>query len=158
MEHSEEIDENSPGVFENVKVNPLGRNAMRKPRTTYFFEGQNGTVFAAEEQEVANRKYMKKLRFLGWSDGTTYAKTINDAQLKAGQVIPLEDAKKLLNDAFAAELEVAKKNLVEAKENNSVVPLPSLIEWYFDSSVPEHVRPQIANNAKYGNATTGKDI
>lgn len=146
----EEIDDNSPGEFENVKVNTSSRLSANK---TFFFEKKNDEVFACEEQEAAIGKYRSKFKFVGWSDGTTYIKTIQAAHYKPGQVIPKKEAEDLLRLAFDKELKVAKRNLKSAITNNTPVPRPRRVEWHFDGSVPEEDRSNIAGGKKYGNAT-----
>jgi hypothetical protein len=148
-----EIDEMSPGEFDNVKF----KNTLTKPKLTFFYEKNDETVFAAEEQEAANGKYNKKFKFVGWSDGLAYLSTIHAAKLRKGQVLPKEEAETLLRSAFEAELKVARKNLKDAKKNGTRIPRPSRVEWYFDSSVPEAERHNIAGG-NYGKPTNGNDI
>lgn len=148
-----EIDEMSPGEFENVKF----KNRPLKPKLTFFYQKRDGVIFAAEEQEAANGKYNKKFTFLGWSDGRAYLATLAAAKLKAGQVISKESASVILQSAFDAELKVAIKNLKDAKKNGTRIPRPSRIEWYLDSSIPPDKREEIAGK-KYGQATANDAI
>lgn len=143
-----EIDDNSPGDFDNVRVNP---SVVMKPKLTFFYERPAGDVFAAEEQESANGKYWKKFKYVGWSDGTTYLKVIKDANFKRNEVIPKEKASALLKAAFDAELVVAKQNMVDAKKYVKTIPYPHRSEWAFDRSVPLHERNNIM---KGGNSTS----
>ncbi len=149
----EDVAPEGPGDFTNVKVNTSSRLRANK---TFFFEKPNGKIFACEEQEAANAKYMSKLRFVGWSDGTTYIKTIRAANLKPGQVIPKEKAEELLRSAFDAELKRAKQNLAKAKKSGTSIPRPRRIEWSFDGSVPLDERNNITRGQRYGNATRNK--
>jgi hypothetical protein len=147
------IDENSPGEFDNVKF----RSILAQPKLTFFYEKNDDTVFAAEEQEAATGKYNKNFKLVGWSDGRTYLSTINAANLKKGQVVSKEEAEALLRSAFEAELTVARKNLKDAKDNGTRIPRPNRIEWYFDGSVPENERYNISGG-NYGKSTIGNDI
>lgn len=135
----------SPGEFENVRY----KASPYRPKLTFFYEKEDETVFAAEEQEAANGKYNKKFKLLGWSNGEAYIKTLKDNNLKKGQLLAKEEAQKILNLAFEAELKVAKFNLSEAKKNGTGILRPKRIEYYFDRSVPERERVNLAGN-KYG--------
>jgi hypothetical protein len=145
---NESDNELSPGEFDNVKY----KATPYQPKMTFFYEKNDETVFAAEEQEAANGKYNKKFRFLGWSNGQIYSQTIKAANLKKGQVISKDEAQVLLNSAFEAELKVAKSNLAEAKKNGTRIPRPMRTEWYFDGSVPEKDREYFARSNNYGQA------
>ena len=147
-----EIDDNSPGEFDNVRF----KSISNRTKLTFFYEKKDGSVFASEEQEAANGKYYKLFTLLGWSNGQTYFNFINKKKLKKGQVIQKEEAEKLLHSAFDAELKVAKKNMKEAKENNLRIPRPQRLEWAFDSSVPLKDRSQISGG-HYNNATMKYD-
>jgi len=147
-----EIDENGPGEFDNVKL----RQIPVRGKLTFFYEKQDGLIFAAEEQEAATGKYRSKFRFVGWSDGNTYLNTIRAAKLKKNQHIPKEEAEKLLKEAFDAELKVAKKNLRTAIKDGTRIPRPERIEWTFDASVPERDRYNIAGG-KYKQANSNNE-
>lgn len=137
--NEEETSPEGPGTFENVKL----RGIPPKGKLTFFYIKNDGIVFAAEEQEAANGKYHRKFKFVGWSNGEMYLKTLRGAGLKRNQIIRKEDAEKLLRSAFDAELEEAKKNLKEARENNTRIPVPQRTEWHFDRSVPMKDREEI---------------
>lgn len=147
IDQSQEIDENSPGEFSNVRVNTT---IVARPKLTFFYKKNNGEIFAAEEQESANGKYGRKFNFVGWSDGTTYQRVIKNVSFKRGELIPKEKAEALLKEAFDAELAVAENNLKEARELNKPVPVPRRVEWAFDSSVPEHERFNISKGTYKG--------
>lgn len=147
-----EIDESGPGEFENVKL----RQVPLRGKLTFFYEKRDGLIFAAEEQEAATGKYYKKFKFIGWSDGNTYIKTLREAKLKKNQHIPKEEAEALLKKAFDAELKVAKKNLKVARKEGSRIPRPERAEWSFDSSVPERERANIAGG-KYNQIKINND-
>lgn len=136
----EETSPEGPGTFESVKL----RQLPLKGKLTFFYEKNDGIVFAAEEQEAANGKYRQKFKLVGWSNGETYLKIIKEAGLKKNQIIRKEEAEKLLRSAFDAELKAAKKNLREAKENNTRIPVPQRVEWHFDRSVPMQDREAIS--------------
>src|SRR3990167_10470826 len=119
----QEIDKMSPGIGENVKYKGL----KIKTKLTFFYEKDDETVFAAEEQEAATGNYNKKFRMVGWSDGSQYQKKITEAKLLRGQLIAKEQAENLLREAFDAELKLAKKNLKDAKKNGTFIPRPRRI-------------------------------
>ena len=148
-----EIDELSPGEFENVKY----KGVLKKPSLTFFYERNDGLVFAAENQEAATGKYNKKFRFLGWSDGSTFIKTLQAAKLTKGQVVSKGTGEQLNREAFEAELKAAKKNLANAKKNGTQIPRPRRIEWFFDSSVPENEQRQLSGG-NYGHARIDNSI
>lgn len=136
-----EIDVNSPGDFDNVKLNPS--NVINRPKLTFFYQRPNGDIFATEEQEAATAKLWTKFAYVGWSNGTTHAKIIREANLKMNQLVSKEDAEKLLKKAFEAELVVAKENMKNAKLNQTPIVRPVREDWHFDGSVPMNERDKI---------------
>lgn len=132
-----------PGFGEFDNVTPR-KEAQKRPTLTFFYEKTNGEAFAAEEKEAANGKYQLKFRYLGWSDGTTHQKVIKEANIKSGQILSKEDARKLLLSAFDAELEKAKQNIADARANNTFIVTPEQTTHYFHNSVPLDVRNQLS--------------
>lgn len=64
------------------------------PRTTYFFERDDGTVFATEEEEASELLYhtswqnrVHKSKFLGGCDGKAYLEYIKQQKTKEGELV-----------------------------------------------------------------------
>jgi len=143
---AESIDSEGPGDFSSVKVHKV----PLRGKLTFFYQRKDGLIFAAEEQEAATGKYHRKFKFVGWSNGETYLKTIKEVGYRKNQLIPKEEAEKLLRDAFDAELNIAKKNLRIAREEGARIPIPRRAEWAFDRSVPMRDRDGISGG-RYNN-------
>jgi hypothetical protein len=91
------------------------------PKRTFFYERvdrQNMSGFMVAPDEPAEIVAFSELeafnlkptqwKQVGVGDGTAYAKSIQSCGVKARQRIPVEQAKKIMKDAFEAELAVAR--------------------------------------------------
>lgn len=82
---------------EQEKAKYLSQNA--KPVPTWFFEREDGTVFACGEEEAwnitKNRNMEKRFRIVGTSDGVTYFNTLkrtsNEVQSLKEQLVQLQE-------------------------------------------------------------------
>lgn len=93
-------------------------------RKTFFYQKTDGTFFACNEDEAAMTGEYHLL--VGVSDGTTYREHIRKSGIRSGQMVPIEQARKLLQEAFEAELAVAKGKFSKPHRQNV----------HFDSSFP----------------------
>ena len=64
------------------------------PRTTYFFERDDGTVFATEEEEASELLYhtawqnrVRRAKFIGGCDGKVYLDYIKQQKNKEGELV-----------------------------------------------------------------------
>lgn len=82
---------------------------------TYFYEHPNGKVFAcnAKEAFMIHSKYKQ----IGVSSGMEYARIVSELQRRPR--ITREEAQKVMNQAIAAELKIAKGKL-EAPPDTSL--------------------------------------
>lgn len=102
-------------------------------KTQFFFQRRNGTIFTVDEQQAALiRKRGDPHVIIGVSDGATARKYIQDHIDRFGE-IPIKDADRINQEAWDAELAVAKQHVRE----------PVFEEWnYPDSSLPPDLRQQ----------------
>ena len=103
-------------------------NQLERPQKTFFYQRNNGDVFACYEAEAA--LYGKFHKQLGVSNGQAYFDFIKNSGIKKGQRISVEKAQEILNGAFQAELAVAAGKFQRPKEHNV----------HFDNSFPEEQR------------------
>jgi hypothetical protein len=139
------ISQEGPGEFENVQFKG---SFLRTPVLVFFYKKANGNIFAADEQEASTQKYNNRFELIGWSNGENYNNILKNCGIKLNQVIPKNQAEKILRDAFNAELKVAQENLEMAKKEGRSMPKPKRIEWAFDNSVPPQDR-QTLSGGKY---------
>lgn len=107
--------------------------APEQPVKTFFYQRQNGEIFACQNDEAATlmrSSHASFLKQLGASDGTTYYNYLLNCGVKAGERIPLEQAQDMLRAAFNAELEAAKGHFEQ----------PVFHQVIFDSSFPINQR------------------
>lgn len=78
---------------------------MNRPEWMWFYQRPDGSVISLTEKEA----YWvgKHFFLLGCSDGKTYVKYINE-HVKKEEIISKEDAGRIMQEAFDAELAVAK--------------------------------------------------
>lgn len=77
-------------------------------------------VFACYEQEAALKfkSPFSHYRVVAVGDGRTYAKFIADSGIKRGTMVEPSKMREILNGAFQAEFEVAKKNRKRRPKSN----------------------------------------
>lgn len=118
----------------------MGRPRLREqdlqPQRIFFYERLNepGRIFPLTEQEAAmmlKSSHAPILKQIGCSDGKTYSEFINNCGVQSGERIPLEQAQKILKDAWDAELEAARGHFAN--------PFPQNV--HFDGSFPVEQRP-----------------
>lgn len=112
-------------------------NVIEKPKPIFFFQRVDedgapiGEPFATHELEGEQllKRLHKRPIYLGWSDGTEYARILKEEGLIKGKKFPVEKAQQILNKAFKAEFE-------RAKGNKTRRPRPS--HAHFDASFFRH--------------------
>lgn len=92
------------------------------PKKTFFYEliehrnysgyidspeNNQAQIIAVSENEAATLN-QNKWRQVGVGDGSHYAKTIQNCGVRKGERIPIERARKIMQDAFDAELQAAR--------------------------------------------------
>ncbi len=85
--------------------------AIEPPKKTFFYERQNGEIIACNNDEAANlmrSSHKHLIKQVGVSDGTAYSNFLRNSGVKMNQIIPIAQAKELLDGAFKAELEAAR--------------------------------------------------
>ncbi len=110
------------------------------PMVRFFYERPDGSILDCSEQEAAKQlrhsKKFQSYRLVGIGDGKAQIASLKACGVKPGERIPYEKARKIQQEAFAAELAAAR-----------LAPLrhPRLAEWaYPDGSVPQHERAGIS--------------
>ena len=114
------------GAVEDLQLVKLQQ--IERPKKTFFYEKEDGEVFACNEQEAA--LFGRNYRLIGVSDGTAYNDFIKNSGIKKNQVIPIQQAREILQGAFEAELAQARGK----KER------PQLQNVHFDTSFPMQQR------------------
>jgi len=103
----------SAGELEVPSLPPVERVKMRqmpKAETVFFFERSDGTILDMNEQQAAI--FMKghpDIRLVGTGDGLTYQAYMK-AHLPRFDSLPVEDSKRISQEAFEAELAEARKH------------------------------------------------
>lgn len=109
-----------PGLLPTHEFYKL--RSIEPPKTHWFYQRQaedweldqfgqkkEYPVFACGEDEAARLESHKRIRFkqIGFSDGKTYFNYLRE-HFKPQVAYPVEEAKKIEKEAFAAELEAAR--------------------------------------------------
>jgi hypothetical protein len=123
-----------PEQVEMVKMQHFPR-----PSRHFFYERPDGSIIDVSEQEAAiGYKHSQKFRYfkqLGVSNGTASLAFLRACGRKPGEMIPYTEARAIMQQAFAAELESARGHF----------QAPRLAEWaYPDNSVPQNERAAVS--------------
>lgn len=116
--------------YERIKDNMFGPEM----KDVFIGDSPQDPVFACKEQEAAMLHMPQnagKFRQIGVGDGRAYYQSLANCGVQPGQRIPVEQGRKILQDAFKAELEVARGH--HEMPQYEYVHTP-------DGTVPDHIK------------------
>lgn len=114
-----------PEHFDMVKMRPLPQVMPH-----FFYERDDGTVIDVSEEEayMIEKNRNSRLRKWGYSDGTACIEYLRNCGVRPGKQIPYEQARKIQEAAYQAELDVAEKKWRVPRHKGG----------HFDSTITNH--------------------
>ena len=116
-----------PEHVDMVKMRPLP-----KPAPHWFYERNDGSIIDVAEEEAylieKDLNRIRKLRRFGFSDGMAAFNVLKNCGFRPGQMLPIETSKKIQQEAYDAEIAVAKGHWKRPRHK----------AWHFDDSIKNH--------------------